>query len=520
MWEFFWPLIAGARLVIARPEGHRDASYLARTIRERGVTTLHFVPSMLRVFLEEESVETCTSVKRVICSGEALPRELVERLYARLAHAELHNLYGPTEAAVDVTYWACRRGDERATVPIGRPVANTQMYVLDSRRNPLPAGVPGELYIGGVQVGRGYVGRPELTAERFVPDPFNPGGRLYKTGDLARHLPDGAIEYLGRTDFQVKIRGQRIELGEIEATLDKHPGVAQSVVMAREDTPGDQRLVAYVVAKGEAPAATELKEHLASQLPQYMVPAAFVTLSAFPLTSSGKVDRKALPAPDGAAYATRGYEAPVGEVEEKLAGIWAEVLKLERVGRQDNFFELGGHSLLAITLIERMRRAGLHAEVRALFATPTIAELAQALGGESAVEVPANRIPAGCQAITPEMLPLIKLTSEEIGRIVNTVPGGASNIQDIYPLAPLQEGILFHHLMAREGDPYLLRSLTAFDTRARLNGYLKAMQAVVERHDILKTAVLWEGLPEPVQVVWRKAPLKVEEVHLDPANGE
>ena len=233
----------------------------------------------------------------------------------------------------------------------------------------------------------------------------------------------------------MKIRGQRIELGEIEATLDRHPGVAQSVVMAREDTPGDQRLVAYVVAKAEAPAATELKEHLASQLPQYMVPAAFVTLPAFPLTSSGKVDRKALPAPDGAAYATRGYEAPVGEVEEKLAGIWAEVLKLERVGRQDNFFELGGHSLLAITLIERMRRAGLHADSRALFATPTIAELVQALGSESGeVEVPPNRIPAGCEAITPGMLPLVTLSPEEIARIV-AMPSlvARSNIQDIYP---------------------------------------------------------------------------------------
>ena len=520
VWEFFWPLMAGARLVIARPEGHRDASYLARVIRERGVTTAHFVPSMLRVFLQEQGVEGCRSVKRVYSGGEALTRELQELFFARLPGAELYNLYGPAEAAVDVTAWACRRGDTQLTVPIGRPLANTTAYVLDSRLRPVPAGVAGELHIGGVQVGRGYVGRPDLTAERFVPDPFTPGGRLYKTGDLARHLPDGAIEYLGRTDFQVKIRGQRIELGEIEATLDRHPGVAQSVVMAREDTPGDQRLVAYIVAKAEAPAATELKEHLASQLPPYMVPAAFVTLPAFPLTSSGKVDRKALPAPERTGLEAE-YVAPRNATEEKLAQIWAEVLKVERVGVQDNFFELGGHSLLAVSLIERMRRAGLHADVRALFTTSTLAELALAVGGESGeVKVPPNRIPPECEAITPEMLPLVTLTPEEIARIVAQVPGGARNIQDIYPLAPLQEGILFHHLMAREGDPYLLRALYSFDNRGRLKRYLEALQAVIDRHDILRTGVLWEGLAEPVQVVWRRAQLRAEEVSLDPAQGD
>jgi amino acid adenylation domain-containing protein len=377
VWEFFWPLMSGARLVIARPEGHRDSAYLVRLIQDSGITTLHFVPSMLRVFLEEEGVETCGSLKRVICSGEALPHELQERFFARLPAVELHNLYGPTEAAVDVTYWACRRGDERLTVPIGRPVANTQMYVLDSRMQPVPVGVAGELYIGGVQVGRGYVGRADLTAERFVTDPFSkrPGARLYKTGDLARHLADGAIEYLGRLDYQVKIRGQRIELGEIEAVLDKHPAVVQSVVLAREDSPGDTRLVAYVVARGEAPAdlVERLRAHLRVSLPEYMVPSAFVALDKLPLNPNGKVDRRALPAPDGAAYASRGYEAPVGEVETALARIWAEVLKLERVGRHDNFFELGGHSLLAVTLIERMRHTGLNADVQALFNNPTLA---------------------------------------------------------------------------------------------------------------------------------------------------
>src|SRR5215213_9064805 len=252
-----------------------------------------------------------------------------------------------------------------------------------------------------------------------------------------------------------------------------------------------------------------------------MVPAAFVALDALPLTPNGKLDRKALPAPEGDAYARRSYEAPLGEVEAALAGIWGEVLGVDRVGRWDHFFELGGHSLLAIRVIERMRRAGLYMDVRALFNTPVLADLALAVGGVSSeVEVPANGIPEGCEFLTPQMLPLVELTQAEIDRIVAEVPGGAANVQDIYPLAPLQEGILFHHLLSQEGDPYLLSSVAEFDTRARLEQYLAALQAVIDRHDVLRTALAWEGLREPVQVVWRHAPLPVEEVELDAEAGD
>ena len=390
-------------------------------------------------------------------------------------------------------------------------------------------GVGGELYIGGAGVARGYLNRPELTAERFLRDPFatEAGARMYKTGDLGRWLADGNIEFLGRNDLQVKIRGYRIELGEIEAVLAQHAAVRDAVVVAREDPGGDKRLVAYYTCAeaGEqnerAWGAEQLRAHILAKLPEYMVPAAYVRLESLPLTPNGKLDRKALPAPEADAYVVRGYEAPEGEIETILAGIWAEVLKLERVGRHDNFFELGGHSLLAVTLVERIRRMGLPVDVKALFATPTLAELAAAVDSQpSLLEVPPNRIPSGCEAITPEMLPLVQLKVEEIERIVAGVVGGVTNVQDIYPLAPLQEGILFHHLMGGEGDPYLLASQISFDSRARLESYLKAMQAVIDRHDILRTAVIWEGISEPVQVVWRKAILSVEEVELDTAAGD
>jgi len=395
VWEFFWPLMTGARLVIARPEGHKDPSYLVQRIREEGITTLHFVPSMLRAFLEAEGVEECSSVKRVICSGEALPYELQERFFGRLGLTELHNLYGPTEAAVDVTWWPCERGSARKVVPIGRPVANTRMYVLDSSLNPVPVGVPGELYIGGVQVGRGYWGRPELTAEKFIPDPFVPGGRLYKTGDLSRWLPDGVIEYLGRNDFQVKVRGLRIELGEIEAALSEHVTVGQAVVVSREEIPGDVRLVAYLVPRADAsPSVADLRIFLKDRLPEYMIPSAFVILPSLPLNPSGKVDRKALPAPERmrSSLATQ-YEAPRTEVEAMIADLWKDVLRLEKVGVHDNFFDLGGHSLLLVQVQARLERhLKRKLAVVDLFQYPSIETLSRHLTSDEDVAPARERI--------------------------------------------------------------------------------------------------------------------------------
>ena len=518
VWEFFWTLMSGACLVVARPDGHKDPGYLSELIESSGVTTLHFVPSMLQSFLERHRAGECGGLRHIVCSGEELPAALQRKCFESLPQVQLSNLYGPTEAAIDVTAWECSREDRGSRVPIGRPIANMRMYVLDWHGQPLPVGVAGELYIGGVGVARGYLNRPELTAERFVRDPFSddPQARLYKTGDLGRWRADGAIEYLGRNDHQVKIRGFRIELGEIEAQLLRHPQVKETAVLARGDESGAKRLVAYVVA---APGVSveALRAHLKPVLPDYMVPSAFVMLASLPLTPNGKLDRKALPAPELGAYGGGKYEAPQGEIEEILSGIWQELLGVERVGRNANFFELGGHSLLIIQMLERLRRVGLSAEVRRVLESPTLADLASVLGNGALHEfvVPPNLIPTECALITPRMLPLVQLEMEHIEQVVLTVPGGAANIKDIYPLTPLQEGILFHHLLAPEGgDAYVLGMVLSVCSRARLEELTAALQSVIDRHDVLRTAVLWEKLPEAIQVVYRKAALPVDEVSL------
>ncbi|WP_280524719.1 condensation domain-containing protein, partial [Xanthomonas maliensis] len=432
----------------------------------------------------------------------------------------VHNNYGPTETTVVAT-----SGEVMPEVlypSIGTPLPHLRAYVLDGQQQLLPLGVVGELYLAGAGVARGYLGRDALTAERFLADPYHPGERMYRTGDLCRWSADGRLHYVGRNDAQVKIRGRRIELGEIEAQLQAHPQVREAVVLVREDVPGDQRLVAYLIAQDHpsAPTAEALRAQLQLSLADYMVPSAFVVLASWPLTRNGKLDRKALPAPDADDYAHQQYEAPQGPLEQTLAEIWQAVLGVEKVGRHDNFFQLGGHSLLAVTLVERMRRQGLGADVRVLFGQPTLAALAAAVGAEQVIDVPANRIPPGCQHITPALLPLVDLSQDAIDQIVAGVPGGAANVQDIYPLAPLQEGVLYHHLAARQGDPYLLHSQFGFADRSRLQAFVAALQVVIDRHDILRTAVFWEGLDQPVQVVVRRAQLTVEDVVLDPAQGD
>jgi non-ribosomal peptide synthetase component F len=319
------------------------------------------------------------SLRCVIIGGEAARGQSV-RAWFDLGKpgTELFNAYGPTETTICAARYRCNSRD-CGPPPIGRPITNGRIYLLDEYLEPAPVGVTGEIYIAGAGVARGYINKPALTAERFSADPFGaPGTRMYRTGDLGRYLPDGNIEYLGRNDFQVKIRGFRIELGEIEAKLQEHIGVCEAVVIAREEQ-GDKRLVAYYRRQGDvAPGVESLRSHLQWQLPEYMVPAAYVEMEQWPVTSNGKLDRKALPAPEGEAFLVQTYEPPEGETEQTLSQIWSELLGVERVGRQDNFFELGGHSLLAVSVIERMRQAGLQADVRSLFETPTLTALASA----------------------------------------------------------------------------------------------------------------------------------------------
>ncbi|MGB3442387.1 MAG: amino acid adenylation domain-containing protein [Actinophytocola sp.] len=384
VWEFFWPLQTGARLVLAKPGGHKDAGYLRDLLVAQDITTTHFVPSMLTVFLGEDGIEAATALRRVICSGEELPHAAAAEFTTRFPHCELHNLYGPTEAAIDVSAWHCTP-DALAgvtAVPIGVPIANLRLYVLDERGNPAPVGVAGELHIGGTGLAIGYHRRPALTAERFVPDPFStePGARLYRTGDLARWRQDGKVDFLGRIDHQVKLRGLRIELGEIESALRDQDGVTEAAVIVREDNPGDKRLVAYVVG-----AADNLKAALKETLPEYMVPSAFVELDTLPLTPNGKLDRKALPAPVVTRDASAELVEPRNDTERLLAVIWKEVLGVGTLGIDDDFFDLGGHSMLATQVVARIRKesTGTRAVgVMDLFTHRTIRDLASFMSGE------------------------------------------------------------------------------------------------------------------------------------------
>lgn len=395
VWEFFWPLMFGARLVVARPGGHKDARYLLNLIECANITTVHFVPAMLDALLNEAEASACASLKRVICSGEALTYEVQERFFQRL-EADLENLYGPTEASIDVTHWSCRLDYPSRVVPIGEAISNIYAPVLDRDLNLAPVGVPGELFLGGIGVARGYLNRSDLTAEKFVPDPFAVcGQRLYRTGDRARRMLDGNIEYLGRLDHQIKIRGYRVELAEIECILREHPLVAESVVVI-DQSRGYKQIIGYVTTRREHTIAnTGLRGFLKTRLPEYMVPAEMVVLSELPRTRNGKLDRRALPKP-ALLSATPYYVSPRTAAEHELARIWRDVLRIERVGVDDNFFEAGGDSILALQIVSRAGQAGIHVELKDLFQRQTIAQLALCAGAGpsgAAAEVDGRPVP-------------------------------------------------------------------------------------------------------------------------------
>ena len=398
--ELFPILISGGSLVITEPNGHRDCRYLAEIIQRERISILHCVPSLLRLLVEEPAFKDAPAMRAVMCGGEALTPHTVER-FQSLIGAKLYNVYGPTETIIDSTYWPVEESGGESNVSIGRPIPNAQVYILDDLFRRVPIGVTGHLYIGGIGLARGYVGRPDLTGDKFVPDPFSgkSGTRLYKTGDLARYRPDGNIEYLGRGDHQVKIRGFRIELGEIEGTLARHPAVLEAIVLVHGDESGDKRLLAYVTAREEThPTASELRAFLKERLPEHMMPAAFIVLDAFPLNANGKVDRRALPPFDARRpELDEAFVACRTPTEELLAEIWAHVLGVQRIGIHDNFFQLGGHSLLATQVVSRIREAfKVEMPLRHLFETPTVAGLAEridAQGGPALQAPPIVPIP-------------------------------------------------------------------------------------------------------------------------------
>jgi amino acid adenylation domain-containing protein len=490
VWEVFWPLLAGATLVVADPEAHRDPQQIAALLERYGITILHFVPSMLRAFLDEVDVGEHRSLRLVVCSGEALPSALARRFLDR-SRARLENLYGPTEASVDVTFRACSTDEAGDTVPIGRPIANTQMHILDSSMEPVPAGLPGELYIAGTGLARGYLNRPELTAGRFVPNPFSlvPGARLYRSGDVARYLPDGEIAFLGRNDHQVKIRGARVELGEVEAILEQHPSVAQAAVVDREDPGGNRRLVAWVVPlSGQELDWSELRLFAAAHMPPYMVPSAFAALPALPLTPSGKLDRSAFPdaGPDRASLKS-DYLEPQTETEAVLAAIWAEVLGLQQVGVGHNFFELGGDSILSIGLVGRARKRGLLFDVADVFRYQTVRAIA-----------PHVRV----AAVPDGDLAAFALVGADDRR------GLSADVEDAYPVSVLQHGLLFHSEYGTDYESYV----TSVHVRAPFHrpSMDQALQRMLERHAILRTSFDLSRFSQPLQLVHRDASAAVE----------
>ncbi|WP_437528301.1 amino acid adenylation domain-containing protein [Sorangium sp. So ce726] len=533
--SLFGALCSGRALHVLSEARIFDPDATAEYMSRHGVEALKIVPSHLGALLEAARPERVLPARCLVVGGEASSWELIERIRTLAPGCTVVNHYGPTETTVGSLTWQIDPADGRsgATVPIGRPLPNTQAYVLGVNFEPVPVGVPGELYLGGAGVTRGYHARPELTAERFVPDPFGgvAGGRLYRTGDRVRLLANGAIEFLGRTDHQIKLRGHRVELGEIEARLREQPEVREAVVAARDDS-GAVRLVAYVVSREAAALdAAALRGRLTQQLPDYMVPAVIVALPALPLTANGKIDRAALPEPERAgAQEASGFVAPRNEVEATLAQIWADILRVERVGIHDNFFALGGDSIRSLQVIARANQRGIKLSPKALFDHPTVAAAAAvavsaaaperaAAAPEKAPTRPGNAGgPQGEQreatpSISPSQstsqFPLSGLTEDEIARCLPD----ASGLDDVYPLSPMQEGMLFHTLLNPGSGIYLMQQHYVWHGPLDAGLIVEAWQRVVARHPILRTSFAWKDLERPVQVVHRQVDLS-EVIHV------
>jgi amino acid adenylation domain-containing protein/non-ribosomal peptide synthase protein (TIGR01720 family) len=578
-WEIFEALIVGAALYVVPGAVAQDVGALADALDDARISVLNMTPSQFSAlcdYVEQFKPSALATTRILVLGGELFPMALARRAAQIIPDGcRLYNEYGPTETTISSAIFrvapaVLAHADDRPGVPIGPPIGNTQFYLLDARFQPVPIGLPGNLYIGGVGLAREYFGRPALTAERFVPNPFGNcrlqiadcrlaqsticnlqsamGTRLYATGDRVRYRADGTIEFLGRLDEQVKLRGFRIELGEIETTLGQHPAVQSCVVLAREDAPGDKRLVAYVVTTKDERRKTndeerdppfvlrpssfvqELRTYLAARLPEYMRPATFVLLDALPLTANGKLDRRALPAPDSTRpELAEDFVAPRTAAEETLARVWATLLRLERVGIHDNFFMLGGDSILSIQMIARARQAGLQLTPRQVFQHQTIAQLAtvaqptpgasveQGLGADVLPHTPGRR------GSTPADFPLARLDQPAIDRLIQR----NGQIADIYPLTPMQQGLLFHTLAAPESGVYVQQVSCLLLGELNHAAFMRAWQSVIARHPVLRSAVAWEELAEPLQIVaeqvalplhahdWRDLPAAEQQTRLD-----
>lgn len=504
VWEFFWPLATGASLYVIEPNGHKDPDYLIDTITKNAITTLHFVPSMLRPFLDHPRSTECKSLRRIFCSGEALSVSLAQQCLQQL-DIELHNLYGPTEASVDVSYWQCMRNEALHTIPVGFPIANMQLYILDRLMQLVPIGVHGELYIGGKGLAKGYINQPQLTAERFVANPFstNVTSKLYKTGDRCRYQPSGAIEFLGRIDTQVKIRGFRIELEAVEIALSRHPMVSEAVASAVSDPNGNIRLaVYYVPASIEIPASSILKQYLSQHLPEYMVPSIFVPLNAFPLLSSGKVDRKALlEIKDFTQETKREYIKPETLLEKMLCTVYEEILGLKQVGVNDNFFDLGGDSILVLRVVAKIRDQGQDVTVQQLYSNLPIREVASNIQHTLAEKL-------------PDLQPFSLVHSTDVLKL-------PESLEDAYPLSKMQEGLVFHSEFSADYETYVMG--LHVDLRLDEQCLLQALDFLTSRHALLRTCFDFLHFSEPLQLVHRQVsiPIKLFDImHLSTAEQE
>ncbi|MDK1288429.1 non-ribosomal peptide synthetase [Pseudoalteromonas umbrosa] len=530
VWELWGGLLYGGKLVIPNYACTRDPKQFANLCQAQNVTILNQTPSAFSSLSEvilRENLEL-PHLRCVVFGGEALQVESLTPWWERFGDQQptLINMYGITETTVHVTYKPLSKTDVNPA-SVGNKLGDQTIYLLDNYGKLVPRGTVGEIYVGGAGLARGYLNKPEITEERFIADPFTAkdGARLYKSGDLARYLDNGELEFIGRADDQIKIRGFRIELGEIEHQLAEFDGVDSSLVLVKENHAGEKSLVGY--AKLNAPCYGEeeasaivqrIKSAIALVLPNYMLPSVIMVVNEWPLTANGKVDKKALPEPAQSILQTakmHEFKAPQTDKEQILVNAWSEVLNLDsdKISTLANFFELGGHSLLVVKLVSAVQKLGWELTVQSVFGAANLAELAEELklANQSDVyQTPANAIPESCEIITPEMLPLINLSQREIDHIASQVPDGMKCIKDIYPLTPLQEGMLYHHMLDPEEDPYVITTYLRVDSRASFEKLVEGLNFVIQRHDVLRTAFFWDELDTPAQVVLRSASIPVQ----------